>query len=872
MTAPPLAAHVRRWLAAADPAEDAELVRHFAATRDETAFAALVDRHGPMVLGVARRIAGDHHTAEDVAQAAFLALARHAASLRRPSALAAWLHRTATTLALAARRARSRRDRAEAKTPTRTASDPLAELTARELLAALDEELHRLPESYRLPLILCGLEGLSQETAARRLGWSPGAVRGRLERGRRLLRMRLARRGVAFAVGAALPLWLATPPALGALRGKLVAAASGSVAPAVAALADVAVRSAAWPGWTTAVVLVGLAGLGSGVVTLAPQDPPAQRREAEALPDGAVIRLGSSQLRIGDSAFALSADGKTVVAVSSQGTVRTFDAANGRALERRQLFDRAGLSPNSGILADLSVDGRIAALDERVRDRRRVAVWDVETGKLLLRRESQTQGGVSAHAISADGRKLAVGEDAGPLRIVDVADGRTATIGTLDGWAINLLRFSADGSRLTGNVHSKGGMERVVYDVAAGALLSKTVVKDFRFFAIVAPDDPPSVAIHDDELVAWDAKLRQFRPRASLPPSAGGYYGPDLSRPSPDGRTVLTNRGYLQRWDLTTGKPLWAVPPDDGLLGWVDRLAFWPDGATVVANAPGTARVRWDAATGQRLALMPTRNSSGARWTATADGLRVASPRPGPDAHEVVIFDPATDTPIRRVAWLEPELKGNKLVRAFSLTADGKTLIVAHGGEPIATGVTMITAFDAATGRRLSRSVHLGDQKFPWPPFSPCGRWVMVAGSVCEVATAREVFAPTDGSKGLAADGPFWFSPDGNVLIGRVSAEPGSLVAWEVPSGKRLTRFAQVGVVEQATFSPDGRRVALVDGKGVTVCEWPSGRTVATFATTDVNCLQMKPDPPPQTLAFAPDGKRLATGHRDGTVMLWAVP
>src|SRR5262245_119852 len=209
----PVLTRIRRWLATVPPAPDAELVRRFAAGRDEAAFALLVDRHGPMVLGVARRVLGDHHAAEDVFQATFLMLARRAGELRRPESLGAWLHRTAHQLSLTAVRARTRRDPAAAPTTARTAADPLADLSAREFVAILDTELQCLPERLRQVVVLCGLEGRSQEETAALLGCSPGSVRGCLERGRRRLRDRLARRGLTLAVVAG-PTLLVGPPVL----------------------------------------------------------------------------------------------------------------------------------------------------------------------------------------------------------------------------------------------------------------------------------------------------------------------------------------------------------------------------------------------------------------------------------------------------------------------------------------------------------------------------------------------------------------------------------------------------------------------------------------------------------------------------------
>jgi RNA polymerase sigma factor (sigma-70 family) len=200
--------HIRR-LAAVPAAADTDdaLLERFARRRDEDAFAALVGRYGPLVLGVCRRVLGDRHEAEDAAQATFLVLARKAAAIGRPDTLAAWLHGTARRVALKCRRAEARRRHRETRgflaSVPRPQPDPLDELTARELLWILDEEVRRLPEVYRLPVLLCCLEGRSQEEAARYLGWTPGSLKGRLERGRARLHARLARRGLTLAAALA---------------------------------------------------------------------------------------------------------------------------------------------------------------------------------------------------------------------------------------------------------------------------------------------------------------------------------------------------------------------------------------------------------------------------------------------------------------------------------------------------------------------------------------------------------------------------------------------------------------------------------------------------------------------------------------------
>src|SRR6185503_9073888 len=134
---------------------DAQLLEHFVNRHDEPSFEVLVWRHGAMVLAVCRRILRDAHEAEDAFQAAFLVLARNAASVRERAALGGWLHGVAYRVAA---RARAARNRVAESRACRSAADPgPADAMARsELRAVLDEELHRLPDKYRLPLVLCG--------------------------------------------------------------------------------------------------------------------------------------------------------------------------------------------------------------------------------------------------------------------------------------------------------------------------------------------------------------------------------------------------------------------------------------------------------------------------------------------------------------------------------------------------------------------------------------------------------------------------------------------------------------------------------------------------------------------------------------------
>jgi len=190
--------HIRQACAAEGLAglTDRELLRRFAEVGDEEAFASLVRRHGPMVHQVCRRVLHDWHDAEDALQATFLVLARKAGTRGWQESVAGWLHEAACRIALKVRVTAARRRTHEQRAGRPPSPDPLAEVTGRELLTALDEEVRRLPPKYRDPLILCCLEDASREEAAQQLGLTPAAIKNRLEAGREALRARLARRGL----------------------------------------------------------------------------------------------------------------------------------------------------------------------------------------------------------------------------------------------------------------------------------------------------------------------------------------------------------------------------------------------------------------------------------------------------------------------------------------------------------------------------------------------------------------------------------------------------------------------------------------------------------------------------------------------------
>ncbi len=185
---------------------DRQLLERFAAARDEAAFAALVSRHGPMVLGVCRQLLGDHQHAEDAFQAVFLVLARRAGSLREPELLGNWLYGVAMRTARTARTRLARRRQSEEASAKQAAAAPAATadraLLDGEQAEALHREIDRLPGSFRMPVVLCYFEGLTLDEAAHRLRWPVGTLRSRLARAREKLRRGLTRRGVVLSTTA----------------------------------------------------------------------------------------------------------------------------------------------------------------------------------------------------------------------------------------------------------------------------------------------------------------------------------------------------------------------------------------------------------------------------------------------------------------------------------------------------------------------------------------------------------------------------------------------------------------------------------------------------------------------------------------------
>ncbi|HEY7314231.1 MAG TPA: sigma-70 family RNA polymerase sigma factor [Gemmataceae bacterium] len=369
---------------------DSDLLARFRGRREEAAFTLLVQRHGPMVFAVCRRVLGDAHEAEDAFQATFLVLARNADSIRQQQSLAGWLHAVASRIACKARTKALRQRACERELlPLAPRPDPSETLAAHELRAALDDEIARLPDKYRTPLVLCYLADKTHEQIAGELGWPKSSVTARLARARQLLQRRLLRRGFTAPAGMLAALLIessmnAAPPAVltlstvrlavQALNGEAIAAT------ATAALADSVLKGAALPKWTAALMVLATLGLAAAVghrlsavgspsghqqsATKAPaandrREPKADARKprvdrlGDSLPDGVLTRIGSQRMRhfcrYTSHPLAFVPDGKSIVS-GGDGSLRVWDTATGKlrrhiALEAGMDLPRHGFSP-----------------------------------------------------------------------------------------------------------------------------------------------------------------------------------------------------------------------------------------------------------------------------------------------------------------------------------------------------------------------------------------------------------------------------------------------------------------------------------------------------------------------------------------------
>jgi RNA polymerase sigma factor (sigma-70 family) len=641
---------------------DAALLDLFNQHHDQAAFETLVARHGPMVHRHCRRVTSNGTDADDAFQAVFLVLARRASAIRRPESLAAWLHGVAYRVAQKARGGRP--DTCEYATEQADHHpDPSDELTARELLTILDQEIQRLPEAYRLPIILCYLEGRTQEEAARLLGWTPGSVKGRLERARSQLHTRLTRRGLTLSAALA---------ALGLTQGPLtakvpvslqLATVSGIVTAKSASLADAVMKGASI---TKLKLVVGLllmtGGLGTTMCVL--ERPLPADKQPEVLTGAQrTLRLDHSEERatilkghrapVGTLVF--SPDGTLLASADSSHTTRVWDMTTNEVLctcDEYAYVTHMAFSPDGRFLVSNLGNGIV-----RYRDVTR-GMLDIVTflnerpissnssRPVSVRRQIQTAS-ISSMAFSPDGKQLLLCDVEGRVGAWDldfkkwtrsikftvpVEDRTACTVVGVIGTSIVGLTGSplGQGPLLTASYLARANTQFVGSWAPAGGeseqrpaspyfgLGPRHMVFPLGVFGAAFSPDCQFLAWDDTEgLTLWhvDSGLELWTTKGQWEPYRRLVF-------SPDGRHLASasvRHQTARLWDAATGQPLKVQRHSEGFCS----VAFSPDGQ-FLALATRSSVLLWDIATGQEYVVLRMEKGQVRCLAFSPDGARLA--------------------------------------------------------------------------------------------------------------------------------------------------------------------------------------------------------------------------------------------------------
>jgi RNA polymerase sigma factor (sigma-70 family) len=540
-------------------ADDAQLLERFRERRDESAFAELVRRHGGTVMGAARAVLRHGPDAEDVFQATFLVLARKAGEVHKPGSLGSWLYGVARRIALDCRRRAARLTRHERSFGATRSEGSVSGPDLDDLSALLSEELSRLPEKYRAPLVLCYLEGKTNEQAAAELQWPAGTVRGRIARGRDLLRARLSRRGASLTAGAV---------AAALAGGKLLAAAPPELASATVRVAGALGRASPAPG----VVSSGVAQLVQGAL---------RAMFFANIKRACVVLLALS------------------VAVGIGCTVAAW--AWPKPVPRQQQKDPDAVASRAGSTG--ATDG-----DEKLRQLARVEV-PVQPTSLTWSPDGKYIAGGTWLRDNAAPLKAAPS----PVYVIDVAQESHTTTLQLKTW-VTALAFSADGKWLAvGTTHQERtlrGAELVVFDVPGFTPQFRATAGSTGGFADLcwAPDSQTLYALdlpseYDDKAAVRRWSVPNFREQPAITtPQTITYKSIAVSA---DGRTLAVvdqikiGPGVVRLYDAE-GEERSAIKSDDISSELTLRVGFTPDGKTVGVLATGDRLGWWDVATGKR--------------------------------------------------------------------------------------------------------------------------------------------------------------------------------------------------------------------------------------------------------------------------------
>jgi RNA polymerase sigma factor (sigma-70 family) len=813
---------------------DGDLLARFASSRDQAAFAALVARHTDMVLGVCRRALANTPDAEDVCQAVFLLLAEKAGSIRCQASVAGWLYTTARKVAQNARVAAERRARRERKAAVPETVPVLDTIIGRELVAILDEELDWLPHRYREPLVLCYLEGLTQDEAAQRLCVAHETLKSQLKRGRKKLSEALRARGYELGLMFLTTATVADAAASRPLRESILAAALGSPSQTAAALA----RRTTMIGFTATLktrllAAVGLvAAMALGIACALPTPPRPQTGEArqpvEQPREPAMRRFGATKFRatqrIGDARYA---DGGKQIVGFGGNTLYVWDARDGSLIRTIE----TQLAP----LVDLAEEDRERAFAVHPRKslvawaglragQKRLQLWNFQTGKLHAE-VAFTGDTLKCLAWTPGGEYLLGRSNSGPWDKPNswklyVRDDRLKLIHDYDlppkfGTFATVMQPLPGGKQV---MLWQSQREPTVFDLEKGTVVRTLPHKPgLPSDLAVSPDGKTVVATDSNGICLFD--LSDGKMLRELPVHRGGWYKP---RPlfSPDGKTVYVWDHKPMAYDVATGKEKWRATPRTFHTVRMELCDLSPDGTTLLLRC-GQALSLLDAASGaERNRAESPATPAGIVWS--PDGTKLFTRRTRTDR----TWTAWDGTSGKRLYDLQPT--------GFIANQDWKMLpdlFFVNGGKEIAacleksesterSGPKEFFVFNAASGECLRRlGQPLPSKLFQW--MHPIG--VDPSGK----SVTMQCYAISVGGAGPGAGGAF--VPSREYTYATLRWDPqkqAKLQEWEVMGYRTndprhyLPYYVTLGVhspyVSQKDKKPDPAKIrcySLTDGK-----------------------------------------------------------